>query len=546
MNNENNNEINNENDTNINQNLEDKDIIETTETVVNNTESVDNIDDVSKVSDTNKSENLIETIHSNFTNETINSFENPKSEPYVNSTVANSNYNNSNTNYNNAQRFNTHAQPYTQVYNNQNKPYTNSTDTYYNQFNIPQPTSQKKKTSVGIKVLISIIIALLVLCIGTITVLTVYVFSNGLISFNINNLENILPTLPSQTEPYEETQPQIPTQPELETPTISPYIDPNSAGIPIKEQPQDISDTTKYSASYAYEKCSPSVVSIASYEPDNTTVLSEGSGVIISSDGYILSNSHVINDTNELKTTVTIADKTYNATTVGFDVRTDLAVLKIKPKTTLVPASFVNSSNLKIGQEVVAIGNPGGAQFSKSITKGIISSLDRHIETDGNIGYIQTDAAINPGNSGGPLVNLNGDVIGINTIKIVDTEFEGMGFAIPSNFVKDIVDDLIKDGKVKGRVKLGITVLEINEYVAKDSDLPTGIQIESFDKESALNNKGLKKLDIITHLDGEKILSISQFYKLLDNYNAGDTVKLTIYRKTSDKSFNINIKLLEG
>ncbi len=445
--------------------------------------------------------------------------------------------NNSQPNYNNQNYYQNNSQPI----NNGQNPYNpsnfqNNNEPYYPPYQPVQPNAPKKKMRTSIKVLIASIITLFVICIGVVAVITAMSLANNLFKFNSDFLDDIMPTLPGQTEPNSSI-----IVPDDEP---SPYIDPDSTGIELIEQPSDISDTTKYSASYAFEKCSPSIVAVITLEGEDQ--ISEGTGVIISEDGYIISNSHVINDSNKYNIMIAFNSKTYEASVVGYDVRTDLAVLKISTDEILTPAVFASPDSLKIGQEVVAIGNPGGVQFSKSITKGIISALDRQMDDGGNVSYIQTDAAINPGNSGGPLVNLNGEVIGINTIKIVDTEYEGMGFAIPSDTVEEITDDLIKNGKVEGRTRLGITVFEINEYVSEMYDIPTGVQIESFDSDSTLEDDGAKAEDVITHINGEEVTSISQLYAQLEKYLPGDEVELTLYNIETEKSYKITTKLLEA
>ena len=301
-------------------------------------------------------------------------------------------------------------------------------------------------------------------------------------------------------------------------------------------------------------KVRPSIVSVVTV--DNLSYMSqnsgEGSGIIIGSDGYIVTNSHVIGDSSKYDVSVITSDgTTYTAKVVGYDMRSDLAVLKIDA-TGLPECELGDSSQLVLGDYVVAIGNPGGRQFAGSVTLGIVSGVDRIIDTDDTestsaMRYIQTDAAINPGNSGGALVNMYGQVIGINTSKISATGYEGMGFAIPSSTVKEIVSDLIQYGYVEGRVKLGITCTELSSAY-ESQGIPAGLQIYDVSSESDMNGKA-QRYDIITHCDGKRITALSQLQDILAEKKPGDTVTLTIYRPATTTSpsskFDITVTLLK-
>ncbi|MGN0475053.1 MAG: trypsin-like peptidase domain-containing protein [Acutalibacteraceae bacterium] len=301
-------------------------------------------------------------------------------------------------------------------------------------------------------------------------------------------------------------------------------------------------------------KVRPSIVSVITTDniSYNSANSSEGSGIILRSDGYIITNSHVIGDSNKYQVSVITSDgKTYDAKVIGYDTRSDLAVLKVNAKD-LPACELGDSSKLVLGDYVIAIGNPGGVQFAGSITDGIVSGIDRIIDTDdmestSAMRYIQTNAAINPGNSGGALVNMYGQVIGVNTSKISATGYEGMGFAIPSTTVKAVVDDLINYGYVQGRVKLGITCVTISSAY-ESQGIPAGLQIYSIDAESDLNGKA-QVYDIITHCDGKRIKSLSQLQDIIFEKKPGDKVKLTMYRPATAKSvsstYEITITLLE-
>lgn len=333
-------------------------------------------------------------------------------------------------------------------------------------------------------------------------------------------------------------------------------VNPDGPSIALKSQPKDIDDSNKYDAKTAYKKINPSVVAVITEEGNvvengvSGTETSQGTGIIVSEDGYVVTNSHVIGDSKKYTVKVAFSEEEeYKAKVVGYDTRTDLAVLKIDAGKKLLPAEFADSDNVEVGQDVAAIGNPGGINFSNSLTRGIISALNRKVD-DSSIGFLQTDAAINPGNSGGPLVNLAGQVIGINTIKIVNTEYEGMGFAIPSRAVKEVADDIISKGYVSGRVRIGITGMALTKLTAQANGVPTGILIDSFANDSPLPKEGVKKNDIITKIDGVEVTGFSRFYAELAKHEPGDEVKLTIYRMPEKqgeegKTFDVTIKLLE-
>ena len=241
-----------------------------------------------------------------------------------------------------------------------------------------------------------------------------------------------------------------------------------------------------------------------------------------------------------------LADGTqYLGTVIGIDVKTDLAVVKIDGKE-LPPAEFANSSSLVVGQEVFAIGNPGGSAFSNSLTKGTISALDRVIEGDSYLRYIQTDAAINPGNSGGALVNESGQVIGINTAKIVASGYEGMGFAIPSNTVIEIANKLVRYGYVNDRGTLGVDGTTVSLYSAKTNNVPQGMMITSISSESPLKKTDAQVDDIITHIEGKRVFTASDVTEVLKEYSPGDVIELTIFHPESGggKEFTVKVKLL--
>jgi serine protease Do len=326
-----------------------------------------------------------------------------------------------------------------------------------------------------------------------------------------------------------------------------------------------LTDETGNQISAIATKVSPSVVGIKTTMTVNNYFLGqsegvgEGSGVIISADGYILTNNHVIDGaltagSNSLaegsKIEVILPgqkDKPYTATVVGRDVKTDIAVIKIDAAG-LPVAELGNSDNLKVGELAVAIGNPGGLDFMGTVSAGIISGLNRTVVTeDGNeLTLIQTDTAINPGNSGGPLCNSQGQVIGIINIKIVATEYEGLGFAIPVNQAKTIADGLIQGGYIKGRPLLGITVDNtFNADVAKQNSVPEGLLVSSVKPFSGAAAAGILANDIITEFDGQTVKTFNDLQTLKDKHKPGDTVEIKVYRY-SDKAYKtFNVTLTE-
>lgn len=309
--------------------------------------------------------------------------------------------------------------------------------------------------------------------------------------------------------------------------------DEDAKGIELNSLPKD-KDDSKYTTQSAYNTVSDSVVSVLCYDGEITDneedIQGEGTGTIISADGYIVTNSHVISDSTYYTINVVLNNaKEYQAKVVGYDTRTDLAVLKIDAKD-LTYAKFSDSSLVEIGQDVVAIGNPGGQSFQNSLTKGIVSAVDRELALSANVKYIQIDAAINPGNSGGPLCNIYGQVIGINTAKISSSEYEGMGFAIPSSTVAEIANDLIKYGYVKDRVMLGLVGVEVDSEMISYYNVPNGILITEITENGPLDNTDVEPYDILTEVNGVEVSTFQEVFAELAKYKAGDEITLTFYR----------------
>lgn len=283
--------------------------------------------------------------------------------------------------------------------------------------------------------------------------------------------------------------------------------------------------------------------------PSSTTASSTGTGVIITEDGYIVTNAHVIYDSQygaglSENISVLVSDgESYEADVVGYDIDCDIAVLKIDAED-LVPAEFGDSDSLKLGESVTAIGNPLGFDLMNTVTSGVVSGMNRQIIiNDKEMTLLQTDAAINSGNSGGPLINKYGQVIGINSSKMSasysETSIEGIGFAIPSNEVSKIVDDLMEYGYVTGKPQLGISCQDVTENVSQMYDLPLGVYVISVNEGSAAEKAGLETGDIITAIDGEEIASYSELNAKKNLHEAGDEIELTYVRRGKTRTAKV-------
>ncbi len=292
------------------------------------------------------------------------------------------------------------------------------------------------------------------------------------------------------------------------------------------------------------KKLKNSVVAVLiSMSNDEETEFS-GSGFIISEDGYIITNAHVIEDASLVEVVLIDGITSYTATIVGQDERSDLAILKVDA-TGLSPAELGNSDQLEEGEEVVCIGNPYGMELSGSITNGIVSALNRKIEMNG--GYmtlIQTNAEINPGNSGGPLINSYGQVVGITSSKLVATGYEGIGFAIPINDAITISEELINYGFVKSRAYIGFSGTDLTEAYAKYHNMPQGVYVVHVEEDRDAAKKGLKEDDVVIGFNGEEIKSMAELNDLKDAFHPGDNVKITVWR--DGETFDLEITLFEA
>ena len=293
-----------------------------------------------------------------------------------------------------------------------------------------------------------------------------------------------------------------------------------------------------------YNKAKASVVSISCISREGSF---SGTGVVLSSDGYIVTNCHVVEDAEAIE--VIFHDQSsLDASLVGLDVVSDLAVLYVQA-TDLVAAEFGDSSNLQVGDLAVAIGDPLGIALRGTMTDGIVSAINRDITTGGRtMTLIQTNAALNSGNSGGPLLNCFGQVVGINTMKIGDhmnsAGVEGLGFAIPSTTVKEIVDQLIDQGYVSGRPTLGMTFEEISSFYQLYYRIPQGLYITQVAQDSDAAAKGIVTGDILLQVDNTRITSEDTLETLLYSHKAGDTVTVYLYR--AGKQFSVTLTLGES
>ena len=367
----------------------------------------------------------------------------------------------------------------------------------------PAPQPPKKKHNRGLMVFLIVVIAVVVLTLGTFAV-------TGIVNFAQNGAFDI------QTQSAEKDTPKLEQQ---TTPT-----------------PQSSKEGEELTVREVAEKLKPSVVGIVS----ETGV---GTGVVMTEDGYIITNAHVVEGSSNLTVYLDDEQKTqYPAKIVGLDTQTDVAVIKAEA-TGLTAAEFGDSDALAAGDQVVAIGNPGGLTLQNSVTVGYVSAVNRSMTTEDGIvtNLIQTDAAINPGNSGGALINMYGQVIGINSSKITATDYEGLGFAIPINTVKDVVDELIAHGYVSGRPKLGITGRDVSQLMMMANGLPQGVLIVSVEEDSDAYAKGIRAGDVITGFGETKIDSMTTLNAEKEKYKAGDTVALTVYRDGQEYTVNVTL-----
>ena len=346
--------------------------------------------------------------------------------------------------------------------------------------------------------------------------------------------QNAAPEVPAAQEPVQDAASGTQTQ---ETPTLECTPSPSGAETTISDAPDALS------LQAIYQKLNPSVVSIVSTLKSGT---STGTGIIMSDSGYLITNHHVIENAYQI-TVLTYDDRQFTASLVGSDAISDLAVLQIDADG-LTAAEFGDSDTLRVGDSVVAIGDPLGTQLRGTMTYGIISAINRDLTVeDRKMTLIQTDAALNSGNSGGPLINCYGQVIGINTMKMSSyyssASVEGIGFAIPISVAEPIINELIENGYVAGRPAIGINGESMPEYARLYYRLPKGVYITYVSESSDAYLKGIRKNDIITAVNGEAVSTLDDVNTIKNQYAAGDTLTLTVYR--GGTYYDVEITLMD-
>ena len=291
-----------------------------------------------------------------------------------------------------------------------------------------------------------------------------------------------------------------------------------------------------------YEKTINSVVAISTYlnQGGYQQAIGTGTGIIMSEDGYIITNAHVIEDGNQI--TVTLNDGTeYQAQVVGSDSKVDIAVIKVEA-TGLTAGNFGDSDSLVHGEPAIVIGNPLGMDFAGTITDGIISSTSREVKIDNYImNLLQTNAAVNPGNSGGPLINCRGEIVGVVSAKISVDDVEGIGFAIPINTALNVANDFIEYGYVKNRPMLGISVEVVPELYAQFYGSQPGLKVVSVQDGSAADLAGIMPGDRIISFNGTEISTSAELDYEKDKYNIGDTVKITVLRENQEITLDLTL-----
>ena len=392
--------------------------------------------------------------------------------------------------------------------------------------------------------------------------LVVVIFLGGLVSFlgvlNVKLFAQLkaLPEIEQERVSFisetEETAPILdicePTEPDAETGQIT-ETEPASGTIVLNPSPDSIPNIPQaegLSLQSIYDKSIGSVVSISCTGPGSS---STGTGVVLTQSGYLITNAHVVENASHI--TVLLTDqRQFPASVVGSDTISDLAVLHIEAGD-LIPAEFGDSGALRVGDSVVAIGDPLGIELRGTMTNGIVSAINRGLTTGGRtLTLIQTNAALNSGNSGGPLINCYGQVIGINTLKIGDfaasSGVEGLGFAIPSTTVKEIADQLIEQGYVSGRPALGIRGESVSNFYQYYYRLPAGLYITELDPDSNAAEKGIEPGDILISVGDIRITTMDDVTTALADYDVGDTVRIVIFRSGRQYSADITLHEAKG
>ena len=417
--------------------------------------------------------------------------------------------------------------PYREYYQAQQQEYYQSQNSGYEPPKAPEKR-KKKKSHVGAIIAIAIVCVIVGALVG------------GSVMYLVGNNQNAEEAMP----PIEESTLEIGGEAAASTDEEDTAF--NSTTIEITTN----SESTDMTPKDVYENYVNAVVAISN-EGTATNIFgqvsataSSGSGMIISADGYILTNNHVVEGAEKLTVTMTNGEE-YEATLIGADSDNDVALIKIEG-TDFPTVSIGDSDNIQVGNQVCAIGNPLG-ELTNTLTVGYVSALDREINEDGiPINMFQTDCAINSGNSGGPIFDMNGNVIGITTAKYSSSSsysasIEGIGFCIPINDAMSIVSDLLQYGYVKGRVSMGIMCQAISSTVTQYYNLPAGIYVSSVEPGSAAENAGIKEGDIICAIDGMEVVSVTELKVKLKDYKPGDTATLTVYDNQTHETSDVDI-----
>ena len=342
---------------------------------------------------------------------------------------------------------------------------------------------------------------------------------------------------PAQAEtPEADTSSALAAQPAENPPSVEIESSPAAPATPASEDEAD----GALSLQEIYKKCIGSVVSITASAQSGK---SSGTGIVLSADGYLITNQHVIENAQVIAVQ-TSDDRQFQASIIGSDEASDLAVLKVDA-TDLQPAEFGDSGKLAVGDRVVAIGDPLGAQLRGTMTSGIVSAINRDLEVnDRTMTLIQTDAALNNGNSGGPLINCYGQVIGINTMKLrsyYSTTAEGLGFAIPMAVAKPILEELMENGYVAGRPAIGISYDTLPLAFRIYYNLPEGVYISAVYDGADAQAKGVAAGDIITAVNGTRVTSIDELNRVKNQFTAGDSITLTLYNGGSYRDVEVTL-----
>ena len=335
------------------------------------------------------------------------------------------------------------------------------------------------------------------------------------ISFTVSPTEPVQETLPAATEP-------------LSAQSID-----SIASMDLHQSPQGVDNVPTGGGLSLQEIYTRSIDSVVSIICSSRAGSGTGTGVIFTENGYIITNAHVVDGASNITVQLT-DDRVFEADIIGSDEISDLAVLRIEAQS-LVPADFGDSSSLRVGDTVVAIGDPLGVEFRGTYTNGIVSAINRDVDVDGRtMTLIQTNAALNSGNSGGPLINCYGQVIGINTMKIGTftdrAGVEGLGFAIPSTMVKDVVDQLIRQGYVSGRPGIGMEGETLSTFYQHYYRLPAGLYITEVEPGTDAYRKGIETGDILISLNDTRITTMDDLKSFLYNSEVGQVVNAVVYR----------------